>query len=373
LIKKTSFELIMSKHGNNIDCTLTRSPCQSMMVPKFSLPLNPQSSLRTIMASFNNATAIASKEKTTSEKFAEALFDIGFNVGLVLEPILKHFNLVERKGDARLNLTIRPDKHTVKIPWELAILTDEPDQLLCQRMNIGRTMEVENKEGFQDRLNAKTGSNEYNALIVGIDYKNCKPKSRLHFAQTDAKLVRRNLERFGKKNNLNVLPPLIGGNAKKEIIKNRFAEGITTFHFSGHGNLDTRVGEISLCKGKLSAKEVDKVLTESGKGAPALSFMNACETCLQKPDRWGVYDWARVMANNGGRSLIGTFWSVQDKDATDFSITFYRNFFQRGKTIGESVRIARENVLAKGEDSIFTWPAFVLYGPPNLRANDIIV
>ena len=101
--------------------------------------------------------------------------------------------------------------------------------------------------------------------------------------------------------------------------------------------------------------------------APKFSFMNACETCL------GVQHWAHAMANNGGRALIGTFWSVLDHDSTSFSTAFYRNFFSEGNAIGESVRMAREEIANdKKVEDLFTWPAFVLYGPPTLKASDIL-
>lgn len=95
---------------------------------------------------------------------------------------------------------------------------------------------------------------------------------------------------------------------------------------------------------------------------------------MQKPSGGLVKDWAHAMANNGGRALIGTFWSVMDQDAPNFSRAFYRNFFSDGKTIGESVRMAREETEKKMEDEDYsTWPAFVLYGPPTLRASDLLV
>ncbi len=305
----------------------------------------------------------------------ETVSDLGMEVGLVLEDILTHFNLIERKGKASLNLALSLDEHTVKIPWELALLADENDPLLflCRRMNIGRMMEVQRKEGFVDNLNAKKVPQERRALVVGLDYKKSKSK-RLDVAQDDAKWVHEKLEDFGKKNKLKVLPLLVGGNAKKSVIEKHLKNGLDIFHFSGHGNVHENIGEISL-NGRefLSAQKVDEMLHKFKVKAPKFSFMNACETCLQKPSGRLVKDWAHAMANNGGRTLIGTFWSIADNDSTNFSTAFYRNFFSDGKTIGESVRMAREETEKKRKEEDFsTWPAFVLYGPPTLRASDIL-
>jgi CHAT domain-containing protein len=82
--------------------------------------------------------------------------------------------------------------------------------------------------------------------------------------------------------------------------------------------------------------------------------MNAGETCLQKPNGWGVYDWARAMANNGGRALIGTFWSVEDEAAKNFFITFYRHFFKEDKTIVESIRLEKKELISDSIENFET-------------------
>ena len=370
--RNTSFELTIGKHEDELECSLTRPDYQSMTTQNFTSPLDPKEA-RDIMASFNKVKSLARKE-TSSGKFTETLAVLGFDVGLVLEPILKHFNLIERKGKEHLNLTLRPDKNMVKIPWELASFQDEPSVFLCQRMNIGRMMEVQRKEGFVDTLNAKKGPQERRALVVGIDYKNSRSK-RLDCAENDAKIVHKQLGAFGKKNKLKVLPLLVGGNVKKSLIEKHFKDGLDIFHFSGHGYLDGNIGKISLNGNEvLSAQKVDEMLDKFKIKAPKFSFMNACETCLQKSSRRVVKDWAHAMANNGGRSLMGTFWSVLDHDSTNFSTAFYRNFFSERKAIGESVRMAREEIAEKmKEEDFFTWPAFVLYGLPTLRASDLLI
>ena len=364
--RNTSFELTIGKYEDKLQCNLTRPDYQSMTVQNFNLPLNPKTA-GDITTSFKKVISLARKE-ISSGTFMETVAVLGMEVGCVLEPILKHFNLIERKGKERLNLTLSLDKHTVKIPWELAVFEEENEDwlFLCQRMNIGRTLGVQRKEGFVDTLNAKKGPRERRALVVGIDYKNSRSKC-LDFAQKDARIVHEQLEAFGKKKKLKVLPLLVGGNAKKAILKKHFKDGLDIFHFSGHGNLEGNIGKISLYKGDLSTQEVDEMLHKFKVKAPKFSFMNACETCL------GVQHWAHAMANNGGRALIGTFWAVLDHDSTDFSTAFYRNFFSEGKAIGESVRMAREETAEKMKKEDFcTWPAFVLYGPPTLKASDIL-
>ena len=187
-IKKTSFELTIGKYENKLECSLTIPDYQSRTLPNISSPLTPKLA-REITTSFNKVKSLA-RNGTSSGKFKETLAVLGMEVGMVLEPILKHFDLMERKGKANLNLALRLDKDTVKIPWELAILEEENEDVLflCQRMNLGRMMEVQSEDRFVDALNAKKGPQERRALVVGLDYKKSKSK-RLDGAQDDAKRV----------------------------------------------------------------------------------------------------------------------------------------------------------------------------------------
>ena len=373
-LKNTSVELTIRKDKNKLQCHLNNPDYPSMVTLDFTSRLNPKT-VRYIKTSFNKVISLARKETTAPDAFEGELYILGAAVGSVLQPILEHFNLVELKGKASLNLTLSLDKDTVKIPWELAMLFDEnepftdenePFHFLCQRMNIGRMMEVQSKEGVADTSNAKKGPRERRALVVGSNYKNSR--YNLKFAEDDAHIVHKQLGDFGKKNKLKVLPLLVGGNAKKPVIETRFKDGLDIFHFSGHGNSERDTGEISLYKGqRLSSQKLDVVLQKLKIKAPKFSFMNACETCL------GVQHWAHAMARNGGRALIGTFWSVADQDSTIFSRAFYRNFFSDGKAIGESVRMARKETVKEMEGEDYsTWPAFVLYGNPTLKASDIL-
>jgi CHAT domain-containing protein len=344
-----------------------------MTIPSASFSIESQT-IHRIMDFYAILAKLAGKKKRRQD-FLEALMKIGGEIGFGLESIFEHFGFPNNKR--KVNLTLKLDNQTRRIPWELGMLPNDPDHFLCERNNVGRAFEVQQSNGwfFPDK---KTAVHNYKALVAGIDYKKNSRAKPLDYSELDAKAVHNYLRKFSKSKkgkNLQVLPKKIGGNAKKASIEKRFQEGVTLFHFSGHGSLAKRVGSIVLADNKhLTTKEVNDLLEKAPTRAPTFSFMNACETCLQKPDRWGVYDWAHTMANNGARALIGTFWSVIDEDATNFSLEFYKNFLQGGRTIGESVRRARLYVRDKSdEEGIFTWPAFVLYGPPTLKAKDVLI
>jgi len=373
-IRNTSFELTLGKHENKLRCCLTRPDDKSITLPNFSCSFR-QKDVREISTYLT--TVIKSARKNTPDPLLDTVTILGGEVGSVLEPILEHFNLIERIEKANMNLTLILDKYTVKIPWELALLRNKKGEIdlnfLCRRINIGRTLKTQNQKKTANTSNAKKGPRERRALVVGLDYTKSKDND-LENCEEDAEKAHKELTAFGKKNKLKVLPLLIGEKVKKSTIEKHLRDGIDIFYFSGHGEIRKNISRIILNRNELlSAQKVDEMLHKFKIKAPRLSFLNACETCLQKPSGGLVKDWAHAIANNGGRALIGTFWSVLDQDSPNFSRAFYRNFFSDGKTIGASVRMAREETENKMEDEDYsTWPAFVLYGNPTLRASDIL-
>lgn len=345
-----------------------------MTVPSVKFSLEPKT-LSELMDSYAELVKVVGKKTSKTIDFIAALTIMNSQIGFDLGEILDSFGILNCLS--RINLTLKLDKWTRRIPWELAMLPDRPELFLCERINIGRAMDVDFANQWKLAPN-KMKNESFKALVVGLNYKKNSRSTPLDYSEADAKAVHAYLTKFSKskkEKNLMVLPKLIGGNARKTRLEKRFTEGITLFHFSGHGSLNEDVGRITLALNKhLTVKNLCDVLDKANVRAPTFSFMNACETCLQKQIRGDVYDWAHVMANHGSRALIGTFWSVMDKDATAFSLAFYRNFFQVGKTIGESVRLARLYVKKNSDnDDYYTWPAFVLYGPPNLKAKDVLV
>lgn len=304
-------------------------------------------------------------------KNKKAILSLGREIGEIIEPILDHLGLFELIKEGTINLTIRPDSKVVKIPWELAVLKDDLETLLCERVNFSRTMQVEYNQGYGVLTN-KTVNKNYPALIVGLDYEHRKLGALSH-SREDAKNVFSIIKTFGKSKGVQMLPIVLEKHASSEIIIDHLLKGITLFHFSGHGKINKRTGEISGFKSTLSTRQLDKQFCKSNARAPTFSFINACKTCVQSTKGGEVFDWAKLMASNGGRALTGTLWSVIDDDATEFSLKFYLSFFSEGRTLGESVRLSRRYLKDSSEHSMETWAAFVCYGPSTLRANDLLV
>ena len=152
-IKNTSFELTIGKHENKLRCSLTRPDDKSTTLPNFSCSFR-QKDVREISTYLT--TVIKSATKKTHDPLLDTVSILGMEVGSVLEPILEHFNLIERIDKANMNLTLILDKYTVKIPWELALLGNKKGEIdlnfLCRRINIGRTLKTQIKKNNTKKM-----------------------------------------------------------------------------------------------------------------------------------------------------------------------------------------------------------------------------
>lgn len=377
MVPKDSFELNIRKINNRLQCTLSRSPPFSMGIVTHVSTIQPKSILTSQGAIMKDYAEIVKSERKRLKKIddKEAITQMGKKIGDVLNPVFENLGLIDLMQEQKtIDLTLTPEPNIAKIPWELAII-DDNGTYLCEKVNLCRRMQVTNKAGFS-LLTNKTKNKEYPALVVGLNYK-YKKKKREHLNESikDAKIAYKKINAFAKKTktNIKMLHPKIEGNAKQDIIQKYLKEGITLFHFSGHGKLKVNDSKISLKGKSLSAKSVEELFTKVNVRAPTFSFLNACETCLQKSYKGKVYDWAYTMANNGGIALIGTLWYITDEDATPFSKSFYNYFLTQGKTFGEAVRLARLKVKKDMKDSSRTWTGFIAYGGPRLKATDLFV
>ena len=341
-----------------------------MMQPLLTSP-DKHTQLRIVRASYRDFIRNGWNSNSNPENFKKKLDEIGENIGTILKSFFD--NCENPKGWEGADLALILDKNTAKIPWELAILDKDSPAYLCEIMNLGRVIDVPSEVPIV----IKNKRRKHKALVIGINY-NGDLKGAIH----DAEKVRKELILFKRKNkSLEVLPALLGCKANKSAISKYIEEGITFLHFSGHGGIEGCNGEIQL-KGNetMTAEDLLKIMTWE-KRAPTFSFFNACRTATCIPSdpkitRSEVFNMARTMADQGGRTCIGTFWDVDDNDSVIFSLEFYKNFFRRRLKIGESIRLARleirkcseEAKSKQGKQAIFTWPAYVLYGSSNSQS-----
>jgi len=96
-----------------------------------------------------------------------------------------------------------------------------------------------------------------------------------------------------------------------------------------------------------------------------LVVLSACETALGEEARGeGVMNLARGFFAGGARSVVSTFWSVNDKTSTLLMQDFYK-FLEEGYSKSEALRKTKRNYLSThklSEKSPYYWASFNLVG-----------
>ena len=146
-------------------------------------------------------------------------------------------------------------------------------------------------------------------------------------------------------------------------------------HYSGHCYFDNTDNEQSglVLHGGQTLTAVDLAPMT---GNPII-FNNSCSSGLGKEKkstcgRGSVEGLATHFVDKGAVAYIGTLWPVQDDVAMEVAILFYQNFLEKGLTLGESLRLAKKQTFEGNLDSNFSCLAYVLYGDPSFRLNQVI-
>jgi CHAT domain-containing protein len=310
------------------------------------------------------------KDQLKITDFKKELKQLGNEIGKILKVILKNLAF-EITKDCTLALAL--DDETVKIPWELGLLPKyltgkSRHAIFCDAACIGRLRVVKDKSWLPSPKKGRTRR----ALVIGINYKDCKHHiSSLEHAEEEAEAVKTVLE----DNDIHVTL-LLGKKANFNLVTTELKRGVDIFHFTGHGRTSWNKSKICLYDKDLWAESLGNLLANSA--APSLSFFNACETSVDIYKKgkvsWAPYSWAFALANQGGSVFIGTMWSVLEPEALSFAKTFYQKFLGTGEyTLAEAMRQARNKIKRGKADAIFSWPAYVLYGPPTFKRNDLFI
>lgn len=275
----------------------------------------------------------------------------------------KLFNIIKKATNAPIGnvsslgeygnfLTLHVDPHTRKFPWEFAF---DGDEFICSRFAVGRKVINPPYEYIP-----QSKPLHRSALVVGLNYDwpDCKLE-KLDHCVSEVRSVKTQLKKSHYRVNL-----LTEEKATVKEVKKHLKEGVSIFHFTGHGayRVHSRAGErgiLFLADGCLTAEDL-RTCFESAGGAPYLSFLNACQTA-QEIYSSGLMD---AFVDLGAENVIGTFWSVFDEPSKVFARSFYKSIVD-GIEIGYAVKKARDKLLYGKTDESVTWPAFVLYGDPS--------
>jgi CHAT domain-containing protein len=97
-------------------------------------------------------------------------------------------------------------------------------------------------------------------------------------------------------------------------------------------------------------------------------FLNACEAGVSGEALLAVGGLVGSFLATGASGFIAPLWEVDDTEAHDIAIEFYRRTFDEGQTVGEAMRAIRSRFRATGGGSA-TALAYTFYGNPALQLN----
>jgi len=264
-------------------------------------------------------------------------------------------------------LILSLDDHLVHIPWELLFFDNE---FLCQRFNMGRLIstqqEIERASNDSFKNISKNSSKKLNMWIIA------NPVNDLPAATYEGKELFKNIS--ANKN----IKKIIKAELNSTITNEKIIGNIRNYnivHFAGHAVFDEKNPELcgwKLLNGNLTAQNIENM---SGSGAlPSLIFPNACQSA--RTSQWDInqdknstsFGMVNSFIKAGVNHYIGTLWDIMDEPGSQFALKFYNNLFN-GKTIGESVRDARFELIEEGEHAC--WTSYLLYGDPCQKYIDI--
>jgi hypothetical protein len=144
----------------------------------------------------------------------------------------------------------------------------------------------------------------------------------------------------------------------------------TAIHFAGHGKTDLANPQFSglvLAGGCLLESWVVGGSRAVAEEHPFV-FLNACEAGVSGEALLAVGGLVGSFLATGASGFIAPLWEVDDTEAHDIAIEFYRRTFDEGQTVGEAMRAIRSRFRATGGGSA-TALAYTFYGNPALQLN----
>ncbi len=297
------------------------------------------------------------KEEDINGRLAESLKKMGeFLCDELLTPQVKQRLLL---SDA-MELLLRIDDKMVQIPWELMCLNGE---FLCERFNVGRLVRTRQKIGG---IKTKGVSFPINMWVL------TNPSRDLPSTDEEGKIILRITDGINPEDSTLINASLDSANVSVEKISSKIKNS-DLVHFAGHAEYhtgNTAQSGWKISDGYFSTQNIDKMAGSSK--MPTLVFSNACHSArsdewLPENDSFGL---ANAFLRAGVKYYIGTFWEIMDIPGTLFASEFYQHLFT-GKTIGESVRLARIKIREEYSDDYVGWAGYLLYGDPRFRLFDV--
>ena len=255
-------------------------------------------------------------------------------------------------------IIIVPDGILYKVPF--AALKDENDRYLAETFRIRIVPSLTTLKLIQDSpadYQSQTG-----ALIVGEPHVN-----RVYYKGSVEKLcplpcARKEAEMIGR---LLGVHPLLGEHATKQAVFQRL-QSVSLIHFAAHGNVER--GEIALAPPRSTngiPQEQDYLLTMAEisqvRLRTKLVVLSCCHSARRQIRSEGVVGIARAFLGSSARSVLVSWWALQDEATEQFMSRFYEHLVQ-GKSASESLHHAIRWMRGNGYSDVGQWAPFMLIG-----------
>ena len=155
-----------------------------------------------------------------------------------------------------------------------------------------------------------------------------------------------------------------GAEASEAFLKAEDLKNYSVIHFAAHALLNERLPHRSAVvlapgegeDGLLQARDIERL----GLQQP-LVVLAACQSAAGDYVRGeGVFSLARSFLEAGAGAVVASRWPIRDDEASKFFSSFYRGI-GGGHTVAESLRLAREDAIARGL-APSSWAGFVVIG-----------
>lgn len=252
------------------------------------------------------------------------------------------------------NLILSIDEELINIPWELFY---DGTNFLCLNFNLGRsvlTKTIDTPAGYRDFSSvpkmlvlANPTNDLKSAYVEGVNIKNQFDRKK-HNVHIDFKSTY--IDRMYVKKNI----------CDYDIV-----------HFAGHCEYmpdNPKDSGWVLSDGKFSVRDI--LAMGSAASLPHLVFSNACHSAEANKNSFYAdyqernYSLASAFLFAGVRHYIGTVRRIEDPVSLSFSKEFYIQLIS-GKSVGESVKLARVKLMKEYGIASIYWASYLLYGDPN--------
>lgn len=278
---------------------------------------------------------------------SEELREAGVLIRDHFVPPRLHDKLMAAKGAA---LLLVHDPAALSMPWELALIEDEP---WCLAFELGRQVVLRDQSVHRQ---VQREARMPHLLMIA------NPTGDLLEEQAEAEVFFEHLRRTYP----DVATTYLAAHRVTRLELLRNLEHADAVYYIGHAEHDTdpaRRGWV-LKDGYFTADDVSRL-----EAPPSLVFANACESgraTISPESRFSVSGSSGVatsFALSGVEHYLGSVWPIKARSGSVFASAFFRACFA-GETLGSSVREARKQLLATAGPGDPAWASYVLYGDP---------